>query len=717
MPLFEDVDGNIWDDRNFPEHLREHPGVDYTNVDTRGIQPRGLPAEQQLDLLNDDSFLFARGTYRPGVHDPMGFLRNEYIRRSGDIDFFTDPDNRYEFDLMHEQMDLNNSDPVYRNLTPDERFAAIDLARLRYENNNPSSRTSRPFRPPEQLGIFSSVNDSDIDDLDDVIYPTDSELDQYYRRKDYKPSIVVDQVDDYFPAAAARQRQRGYARGENAPRYLYDYHPLFPNEPRFASVYIPAKEQTYRFDLNPSTSPIANRVHTIKNLPGNLQKKAGQGLNSVKQKLQRGYESARDFAGATIGLDNPVVNQQISGLNIDNRALGSLIEYGDKNLNPDFGFSVGKIFPGAQHESMAFQGPIGYNSVKDLKRNRQEAILLDDDSTVARIDDAIKKMEDPLYAPMLRYALGHQLDQLGVGSEISQSPLGGDDKGRDLLYTRGTKGVLKSTGGLGHAKRLSKDHWKRMSDGAVIQWDPNDLKTSALLKTFNPINEEAKRRVLALKDDHSSLKQFGPQGGNPNRPILTAGSPAHRLAVGRAAGTAHQFAEHLFPSPETVRKFYAESPKSALENHAIESIQALPVSAGISLGVAAVPAVSPLIPGAALGMGAVSLGETADAISRQQAGEGLLSKFQQTIGTKPRTGIASDEKRQQDFARYRSIRRQFGEDKAMSDYLDRNKPVIPTIQPNTRTWSDPLPRRVRMVLDRFNPVRGELGLTELMFGR
>tara|TARA_B100002052_G_scaffold227582_1_gene209961 strand:- start:139 stop:2283 length:2145 start_codon:yes stop_codon:yes gene_type:complete len=714
MPLFEDADGYIRDDRELSR-------IDYTNGATRGIQPRGLPSEQQLNLINDDSFSYAPGTYVPGHHDPIRFLRNEYIRRTGDIDYFQDPDNRYEFDDLHQQMDLNNSDPVYRNLTPDERLAAIESAGHYYGHYNPSSRTSRPFRSPEQLNIFSSVNDNDIDDLDDVIYPTDSELDQYSRRRDYKPSFVVDQVDDYFPALTARERQREYARAnafdEDAIHGLYDYHPLFPNEPRFASVYIPAKEQTYRFDLNPSTSPIANRVQTIKSLPGNLQKKAGQGLNSFKQKLQRGYKSARDFAGATIGLDNPVVYQPIRGLNIDNRALGSLSEYGDKTHNPDFGFSVSEIFPGSQHGSMAFQGPGGYFSVKDLKRKR--AILLDDNSTtdVARIDDAIKKMEDPLYAPMLRYALGHQLDQLGVGSEISQTPLEGDNKGRDLLYTRGTKGVLKSTRGIGHAKRLSKDHWKRMSDGAVIQWDPNDLKTSAILKTFNPIDKEAKRRVLALKDDHSKLKQFGPQGGNINKPSLTYGSPAHRLALGRAAGTAHQFAEHLFPSPETVRKFYQESPKSALENHAVESITSLPVSATVALGAAVLPGVAPLIPGAGLGLGAVSLGETADAISRQQTGEGLLSKIQQFIGTRQRTGTASDKTMHKELTRYRNKLRDRGPDEAMSEYLERSEPVIPTIQPQTYTFTDPLPKRVRMAADRFNPSRGEFGLSEILFGR
>ena len=146
-------------------------------------------------------------------------------------------------------MDLNNSDPVYRNLTPDERLAAIESAGHYYGHYNPSSRTSRPFRSPEQLNIFSSVNDNDIDDLDDVIYPTDSELDQYSRRRDYKPSFVVDQVDDYFPALTARERQKRIcscnAFDEDAIHGLYDYHPLFPNEPRFASVYIPAKEQTY----------------------------------------------------------------------------------------------------------------------------------------------------------------------------------------------------------------------------------------------------------------------------------------------------------------------------------------------------------------------------------------------------------------------------------------------------------------------------------------
>ena len=125
-----------------------------------------------------------------------------------------------------------------------------------------------------------------------------------------------------------------------------------------------------------------------------------------------------------------------------------------------------------------------------------------------------------------------------------------------------------------------------------------------------------------------------------------------------------------------MRKFYQESPKSALENHAVESITSLPVSATVALGAAVLPGVAPLIPGAGLGLGAVSLGETADAISRQQTGEGLLSKIQQFIGTRQRTGTASDKTMHKELTRYRNKLRDRGPDEAMSEYLERSEPVI-----------------------------------------
>jgi len=538
------------------------------------------------------------------------------------------------------------------------------------------------YNQSSMRGISPRVEDTlpDIDDLEEIVYPSDAELENYYRRKDIKPSVVVDRAGDYDPA--------------------------------YARVYLPSKERTFQIDVNPQSNPLLQKIKSA-----DPREKLTKLTNDFKRSLREGYESSRDFAGAVIGLDNPVASKGIPGTSVDHRALNILLKYGDKPYNDALGFNLSPIYRGDFNSSISFSGPKGYDDVKKLK-NKLNYYLSSDEPSVETVglEKAIKQMQDPLYQPMLRYALGQQIDNVDVGRKLGQSPIGGDRSARDILYTRGTKGVLKSKGGNAEASRLSQNKWMRSFDDAIIEWDPNDLKKSALLKTFNPINEEATRRVLEFKDDHNLLRQFTGQGGNPNRPTLLMGTPKYRAAIGTAAGKAHYFADNLFPSPETVRKFYQESPKSAIENHGVEAITSLPVSAAVAVGATALPGIAPLIPGVGIGLGAVSLGETADAISQQQTGEGLLPKIQQFIGTRQRTGIASDKKMNNELVRYRNSRR-YRPEKAMSKYLERSEPVVPTIQPQTYTFTDPLPKRVRMASDRFNPSRGEFGLSEILFGR
>jgi len=88
-------------------------------------------------------------------------------------------------------------------------------------------------------------------------------------------------------------------------------------------------------------------------------------------------------------------------------------------------------------------------------------------------------------------------------------------------------------------------------------------------------------------------------------------------------------------------------------------------------------------------------------IVRQETGEGIVPKFRQFIGTAPRTGATAQP--------------QTGE-----------KPLTATLRPLTSAQQAELTRqnnrneiqkRIDLARERFNPRRGEFGLSELLFGR
>ena len=127
-------------------------------------------------------------------------------------------------------------------------------------------------------------------------------------------------------------------------------------------------------------------------------------------------------------------------------------------------------------------------------------------------------------------------------------------------------------------------------------------------------------------------------------------------------------------------------------------VSGLPVSAALT-PVLANPAVAPLAPGVGLGLIGSAAVEAADEAVRQETGEGIAPKLRQFLGTRQRTGLAN------------------------KPYEIPTEPEpIPTLdvaEPRTglQKFRDEIQFRTDLAGERFNPRRGEFGLSELIFGR
>ena len=167
-------------------------------------------------------------------------------------------------------------------------------------------------------------------------------------------------------------------------------------------------------------------------------------------------------------------------------------------------------------------------------------------------------------------------------------------------------------------------------------------------------------------------------------------------------------AADLIPSRESIQTAYQKGPMSALKQHSEEFLKSVPIAAGIGLTAQATPALATAAAYAGPGLVAVAGAEAVDEVVKQQTGESIIPKFQQAIGTKPRTGRVEGSPQEK-----------------LKAELDRiqNPPTIkPTTRKPRRTQIKDAPfpdfaHRLRLAGDRFNPSKLEFGLSELIFGR
>lgn len=159
-------------------------------------------------------------------------------------------------------------------------------------------------------------------------------------------------------------------------------------------------------------------------------------------------------------------------------------------------------------------------------------------------------------------------------------------------------------------------------------------------------------------------------------------------------------AADLIPSPEAIRTGYARGPVEMGKQMAQEFVQSLPTSAGAAM-LLSTPLGAPLAPGIGAGLVGTAGARALNEVVRQETGEGIVPKVRQFLGTAPRTGLSAPQ-------------------------VQGEKPLIAQIRPltqaqrqkmNQQATQSEMQRRMQLARERFNPRRGEFGLSELFFGR
>lgn len=212
-----------------------------------------------------------------------------------------------------------------------------------------------------------------------------------------------------------------------------------------------------------------------------------------------------------------------------------------------------------------------------------------------------------------------------------------------------------------------------------------------------------------------------------------------RGSLGRGfRGAASVGATDFIPSREAVRDFYRGDVKGGVTRMAGDFAQGIPLAIGAGVAGTALPAaVSTVALPAVAASGATIAGAQAlDEVSRQQTGEGLLDKIQQTVNKvagpgfgRPTSGAAyrgserADVKQRRINEEGRRATADFNRGTWRTDPRPVPTPEIRQITPAQAAASRPpsgeneAQRRLRLARERWNPSRGEFGLTELLFGR
>jgi len=159
-------------------------------------------------------------------------------------------------------------------------------------------------------------------------------------------------------------------------------------------------------------------------------------------------------------------------------------------------------------------------------------------------------------------------------------------------------------------------------------------------------------------------------------------------------------AADLIPSPEAIRTGYAQGPVEMGKQMAQEFVQSLPTAAGAAT-LLSMPAAAPFAPGIGAGMVGTAGAKALNEVVRQETGEGIVPKVRQFLGTAPRTGVSAPQ-------------------------VQGEKPLTAEIRPltqaqrqkmNQQATQGEMQRRMELAKQRFNPRKGEFGLSELIFGR
>ena len=267
-------------------------------------------------------------------------------------------------------------------------------------------------------------------------------------------------------------------------------------------------------------------------------------------------------------------------------------------------------------------------------------------------------------------------------------------KQQEVIGTPANKrGVAYQRGGFGPMQGTEKSQYAYINkEGKVI---PLQLKPAE-----TPIRGQLSFSGGQAKVNQSSL----PSNKTYYAVDPVMGAAAGALEMGRAIkrtpASLLPGAADLIPSPEAIQTGYKQGPAAMGKQMGREFIESLPTGAAFAAALST-PVLAPAAPGVGLGFIGSAAARAANEVVRQETGEGIVPKVRQLIGMAPRSGVASktplpnqpltaEIKSLSDQSKMEMIRRQ-----------NRNE----------------LQRRADLVKERFNPTKGEFGLSELLFGR
>jgi len=435
--------------------------------------------------------------------------------------------------------------------------------------------------------------------------------------------------------------------------------------------------------------------------------------------------------------------------------------------------STGSPDPRFNLESSFFGRSGAKNAVKFFAENpitESRTVSFETDAPGEGYSYDPKDLPPAVFKQMERFITDNVFKDMKPGTLISNSPIGTRDIARELEArgeTEDTSAPLRK-----QAQFVGDQPNRRGNAYRKVGFGPLTSSRSQ----FAYVNAEG--NIVPIQPDRPTSSLVGSVGalfGSPDPvgvtqsrepltnkayysfdPVSAAVKGAAELAQGvrRAPAALLPGAADLIPSPGAIRTGYQQGPVAMGQQMGREFVQSLPTALAATGALAAVPVIAP---GVGAGMVTTAGTEALNEVVRRETGEGIVPKLRQAIGTAPRSGLASGPAPTttgidrpigtpstlngqtvywagpsygwQSGSSFNKVRDQVIASQtrpAQRGQAAVRPAVLPTVVPQTSAQRrvaaqqanrNELQRRVDLAKSRFNPARGEFGLSELLRGR
>jgi hypothetical protein len=368
------------------------------------------------------------------------------------------------------------------------------------------------------------------------------------------------------------------------------------------------------------------------------------------------------------------------------------------------------------NEDFGGRSEISRNVLKFLQDNpvtQRSSVSFETATPTSGYDYSAKDIPAPVFEQMNKFITENVLRNMRPGMILENSPLGSgdlarlrEDQGKSLSESSilrrqeefkgqlpNRRGAAYRSVGFGPLTAEGNQMLYMNSEGNIVPLQatrPAASLTGGVVIQNNPLRAEVtqSREPLTAKSYYSM------------DPVSAAaqGAREYGRALRRTPAALLPGAADLIPSPEAIQTGYREGLVPMAQQMGREFVEGLPQAAAYSAALAAVPV---LAPGVGAGMVGTAGARALNEVVRQETGEGIVPKLRQALGTAPRTGVASPAPTGQ-------------------------RPLTAQIRPLTQAQRteqqrqqnrSEVERRLDLARERFNPRRGEFGLSELLFGR